>query len=410
MDNIILYMDLLNIELLDKLIFNFCDSNEIIVELDNLNNEERKYIHNKCKLLYVEHKSIDRDNKRVLLLKKTNKLDIYKCICNQRKNKNFYKSEICKSNNHKCSCTKALDLCKSTTHICLCKTSKSKIKVKCKAELHDCICKTGKSCKSNNHECICHLEKENNKIKCLGNKHKCSCYILLNNENNELIDVKIYNKCKSEIHDCFCNLIMNIELYDLLDKCKSNDHECVCSVLSYTYDDYNLLNKCKSGNHDCVCDTIIDLFEDSNLLDKCRTSDHRCVCRLISTVCETHGALDNCKSGSHKCVCEIIDDNHFVESCKSGIHKCICKFNINKCYLHPSAVDTSSNNICAICLEETHGQKYRILTCNHILHSECLSGWIKENDTCPLCRKVITRARSMPDILNTVSDSYSDSE
>ena len=49
--------------------------------------------------------------------------------------------------------------------------------------------------------------------------------------------------------------------------------------------------------------------------------------------------------------------------------------------------DTLFNETCSICLEQFQKtEKIVILDCNHIFHFQCMSLWIKNNNTCPLCR------------------------
>jgi hypothetical protein len=53
-------------------------------------------------------------------------------------------------------------------------------------------------------------------------------------------------------------------------------------------------------------------------------------------------------------------------------------------------------NNCSICLEEFKNEDLlKKLNCNHIFHKDCLGTWInnntnKNNNTCPLCRRVLT--------------------
>ena len=45
--------------------------------------------------------------------------------------------------------------------------------------------------------------------------------------------------------------------------------------------------------------------------------------------------------------------------------------------------------MCSICLNEN--KKYRNLTCScgHTFHKKCINRWLKNNNTCPLCKRVI---------------------
>ena len=45
--------------------------------------------------------------------------------------------------------------------------------------------------------------------------------------------------------------------------------------------------------------------------------------------------------------------------------------------------------MCSICLNEN--KKYRNLTCScaHTFHKKCINRWLNNNNTCPLCKRVI---------------------
>lgn len=44
---------------------------------------------------------------------------------------------------------------------------------------------------------------------------------------------------------------------------------------------------------------------------------------------------------------------------------------------------------CSICLEPVTGKDGETTKCGHLFHKKCLAKWLKEANTCPLCRKVI---------------------
>lgn len=47
---------------------------------------------------------------------------------------------------------------------------------------------------------------------------------------------------------------------------------------------------------------------------------------------------------------------------------------------------------CSICMDNVEiGQEVTVLPCNHWFHGECVTAWLKEHDTCPHCRKGITK-------------------
>ncbi|KAJ2614124.1 hypothetical protein H4S08_001859 [Coemansia sp. RSA 1365] len=49
------------------------------------------------------------------------------------------------------------------------------------------------------------------------------------------------------------------------------------------------------------------------------------------------------------------------------------------------------DNVCAICLcEYDDGDILRLLPCNHHLHQGCVDEWLHINQSCPLCKRVVT--------------------
>ena len=63
----------------------------------------------------------------------------------------------------------------------------------------------------------------------------------------------------------------------------------------------------------------------------------------------------------------------------------ICKCNVVKdfdfCFNH------SPN--CPICIEKLVSKKTQIVHCGHEYHHECIEKWLKTDNTCPLCRRLI---------------------
>ena len=47
---------------------------------------------------------------------------------------------------------------------------------------------------------------------------------------------------------------------------------------------------------------------------------------------------------------------------------------------------------CSICMDEVNiGEEVSELPCKHWFHHQCVAAWLKEHDTCPHCRKGITK-------------------
>ncbi|KAK3314876.1 hypothetical protein B0H66DRAFT_563855 [Apodospora peruviana] len=45
---------------------------------------------------------------------------------------------------------------------------------------------------------------------------------------------------------------------------------------------------------------------------------------------------------------------------------------------------------CVICVDEmAKGEKVAVLPCTHIFHGECVTPWLKQHNTCPVCRRSI---------------------
>jgi len=45
---------------------------------------------------------------------------------------------------------------------------------------------------------------------------------------------------------------------------------------------------------------------------------------------------------------------------------------------------------CVICVDEmVKGEKASVLPCNHFFHGECVTPWLKQHNTCPVCRRSI---------------------
>ncbi|KAK7258389.1 hypothetical protein RIF29_23963 [Crotalaria pallida] len=54
--------------------------------------------------------------------------------------------------------------------------------------------------------------------------------------------------------------------------------------------------------------------------------------------------------------------------------------------------DESETDCCVVCLcQVSKGKKVRTLAgCNHSFHADCIGAWLKDHNTCPLCRNKIS--------------------
>ena len=55
--------------------------------------------------------------------------------------------------------------------------------------------------------------------------------------------------------------------------------------------------------------------------------------------------------------------------------------------------DINNNIICSICTDnlEKNNTVIKTLDCNHQYHTDCIDIWLKEHNTCPLCRQEVKR-------------------
>ena len=61
--------------------------------------------------------------------------------------------------------------------------------------------------------------------------------------------------------------------------------------------------------------------------------------------------------------------------------------NLKKIEVQENNINDYKNITCNICLENFEiGNILRILECNHEFHENCIITWLKQNNTCPICR------------------------
>ena len=62
--------------------------------------------------------------------------------------------------------------------------------------------------------------------------------------------------------------------------------------------------------------------------------------------------------------------------------------NFQKFFIDENNIEITQN-VCSICLEEIK-DSYKVLTCNHCYHKECIIEWLNYKEECPNCRKDLT--------------------
>lgn len=59
-------------------------------------------------------------------------------------------------------------------------------------------------------------------------------------------------------------------------------------------------------------------------------------------------------------------------------------------YRDGEMMETDSQVSCVVCLCDFELEQWlKVMPCHHEFHSDCISKWLKENNTCPLCRSDI---------------------
>jgi hypothetical protein len=73
---------------------------------------------------------------------------------------------------------------------------------------------------------------------------------------------------------------------------------------------------------------------------------------------------------------------HTYTLCKRGIRKAAVFDSLSRVVL--DAPDTT----CCICLDNFSGEEAIRLACNrkHVFHESCISAWLRDSSTCPVCR------------------------
>ena len=51
---------------------------------------------------------------------------------------------------------------------------------------------------------------------------------------------------------------------------------------------------------------------------------------------------------------------------------------------------------CSVCMRPFNNTSVRLLTCEHVFHTECIDEWIQRSETCPLCRATIALEDTPP--------------
>ena len=62
----------------------------------------------------------------------------------------------------------------------------------------------------------------------------------------------------------------------------------------------------------------------------------------------------------------------------------------------------NSDIICTICQDKIEIINCSLTFCNHYYHSECLTKWLKESESCPICRNQILNETKIDNTLRII--------
>lgn len=70
-------------------------------------------------------------------------------------------------------------------------------------------------------------------------------------------------------------------------------------------------------------------------------------------------------------------------------------------------LELQSNEKCVICLNDTTEQTGIVKTsCGHFYHFKCATNWLIKNDSCPMCRKILTENEQIREIWQDTKNKY----
>ena len=87
---------------------------------------------------------------------------------------------------------------------------------------------------------------------------------------------------------------------------------------------------------------------------------------------------------------------------------CNINCNINVCYSDGDSFDSSSENLCSVCLDPLDNLHGKLVNtqCNHLFHRSCITRCLQFNNKCPLCRAEIRRDQLYCSPHNTLDEPF----
>ena len=84
------------------------------------------------------------------------------------------------------------------------------------------------------------------------------------------------------------------------------------------------------------------------------------------------------------------DSNNYHKPLKEESLAKLKRFKLNDKYCQKGKDGKLELPCCCICLSEIKkGKETILLPCAHMFHSKCCLNWLKDNNTCPMCRREI---------------------
>ena len=73
------------------------------------------------------------------------------------------------------------------------------------------------------------------------------------------------------------------------------------------------------------------------------------------------------------------------------VDRCECQNNLLEYEFEDLISVDKPDDPCSICLNANNENDdwVKLKECSHVFHRECISTWIKKNDSCPLCRREV---------------------
>lgn len=101
-----------------------------------------------------------------------------------------------------------------------------------------------------------------------------------------------------------------------------------------------------------------------------------------------HGDAVYTQEALDRIVTQLMEQNQQSNGAPPASQEAIAKLGKKQVELDDLGLDGKAE--CTICIDELHvGDEVTVLPCKHWFHGECVTLWLKEHNTCPICRSPI---------------------